>query len=515
MLLERLPEAKGNGLVDLAYWLATEGVYYMNIHVENRQTGLPSVDNNTFSKLAEKLETHQPVLAAWLRGPETERKAVADLLQSLKSQFGDRLEISEAGAMLQAVEQNYGKALSLLQKAEQCLASRQQKIESGEILPDYSINLSNSRSRNHEDGWAIGSNGEFLPNGGDSDAAKFGDLPFDSIVLSHAHNNYGYRITEEWTVHYLPPQITEAQLLTIRELENSTRHYFCGMETGWQLKTTGTHCVQTLYSRDLNSEEREGYNTMTASLPILVSDWDIRTEEGGTIELWPYKRSTPQQKAIREKAAEVQELEDLLEALETESNQFFEAHIEAENDWLEREEADQGTAAIEDGTVFLVPAFRLEKFQDRESLEYGPFYDLKSGQQLKLILDIYSSVSSKITPESKNVLVKVRRRSNEQLHLFEGFLRPASGGRKQPTRGYFVIPILAPESFEAEHSEVEQKLKTAKRELEDLKAAPPQFEKIKKPKLETYRATDESSVQIEHSGGFNQMGAALSKLLKK
>jgi hypothetical protein len=306
LLLSYLPQAQGNGLVDLAYWLATEGVYYMNVHVENRQAGLPSVDESTFSKLVEKLSQGQPVLATWLRGRDSDREAATKLFATLKVRFGDKPEIEEAEKLLQADEQRYDKALQALQNAEWRLTERAEAVARGDVWPDVGVFIS-TESRTDTSSWVILPDGSVMEpleeksGGGRKSrvhAHFYGDLPNTYLVLKHEHDNYGYRLNERWEVCYLPKVLTQEQRSAVREIETESRRYFDGSETGWQLSQVGSHCVQTLYTRDLDEEDRTAYELMTASFPILVSDWDIEKQEDGTIEVWPKVRRSSEQKRI-------------------------------------------------------------------------------------------------------------------------------------------------------------------------------------------------------------------------
>lgn len=121
-----------------------------------------------------------------------------------------------------------------------------------------------------------------------------------------------------------------------------------------------------------------------------------------------------------------------------------------------------------------------ENFQGKESLAYGPFYDWASGQQVKLILDPFSGESQRITETSRDVLVRVRPRSSAQLHLFEGFLRPAEGGPKQKTFGYFVKAVLGPKDHDSRIKELEEKLRQAEAHLAQLKEAAKKIERTRK-----------------------------------
>lgn len=492
-LLEYLPHASGDGLIDMACWIA-QGPdvfrnvtdYYVTTQVEGRAFSPGEFDNRTGKVLGNQLDSlgedavaGKMVIAVRLRGAEAERIAAIQGYARLSEKLSkDQREVKQIAETLQGNEQDYAKAVALIQKIDAQLAERQTAIDSGAIWPDVLIDVS-TRSRVSTDVFAIGFDGlviDPIPEATSGRKSRvygyrYGDIPNSVLVIEHSHDNYAYQDTERWEVHYLPAKVSEAQRTTLRRLEDETRHYFTGPGTGWDLRQVGSVTFSTAYHRDFEGVEAQSDNEMRSMLPIDVTQYEQSVADSGTIVVGPYRRRSKETKAVQE--AEEKELyaRGHLMTLGYEKEEAQGMYETAESQWIARDEVRDGSQSIEEGTVFLVPAFVRETNKDREDLVFGPFFDWASGTQVKLVLDPFSGESQRISEQSQNVLVRVRSRSGSQLHLFETFLRPQAGGHKQRTLGYFVIPVLSPEDFDRQIAEAEEQHRVAEAALERAKRA--------------------------------------------
>lgn len=472
--LQFLPEAKGNGLVEMAAWISEEPKVkpgWRDFYVQSQVKGESGVHL--------PLITEELKVADFLRGSEADRVAALAGYQNLVSKLGeDHRETKAVAEILQEEKQDYAAALAKIREIGYLRETRQKRIDAGEIWPDVRVPMS-SRSRTTVQAWCV------LPDGSveTRDDGEFGDLPTNRIVISHEHDNYGYRETEKWEVHFRPAQatgITGLQAETVKRLLEESRHYFAGSGTGWNFSKEGMVMFTTAYHRDFAGREQELDNEMRANLPIDVSQWETEVGEDGVIVVGPYQYTTAQGKAVRKAEEETEFLRGELMNLDHEKQEAATGYAQAEEEWLARQDAGHATAAVESGTVYLVPRFVKETSQGRESLAYGPFYDSPAGHQVKLVLDPFSQESARVSETSRDVLVRVRPRSSAQLHLFEGFLRPADGGHKQKTFGYFVKAVLGPKDLDSRIKMLEENLRQAEAHLAQLKEAAKKIEKMRK-----------------------------------
>ena len=492
-LLEYLPHGSGDGLIDMACWIAQGPEvygnvtdYYVTTQVEGRTFSPGEFDNRTgkvlgncLDSLGEDAVTGKMVIAARLRGAEAERIAAIQGYARLSEKLGkDQREVKQIAEILQGNEQDYAKAVALIQKIDAQLAERQAAIDAGAVWPDVLIDIS-TRSRVATDVFAIGSNGLVIDPVPEATSGRksrvygyrYGDIPNSVLVVEHSHDNYAYQDTERWEVHYLPAKVSEAQRTTLRRLQDETRHYFTGPGTGWDLRQVGSVVFSTAYHRDFEGVETQSDNEMRSMLPIDITQWEQSVADNGTIIVGPYRRRSKETKAVQE--AETRELEarGMAMTLEYEKEEAQGIYTAAEAKWIARDEVRDGSQPVEEGTVFLVPAFVREDREGREDFVFGPFFDWVSGTQVKLVLDPFSGEGKRMSEQNQNVLVRVRSRNSDQVHLFETFLRPQAGGHKQRTLGYFVIPVLSPEDFDRQIAEAEEQHKAAEAVLEKAKRA--------------------------------------------
>lgn len=479
-IFQFVANAQGNGFVDMFAWLNRghrnfdkDVDFYTQTQVMGKTSGVLRDQANTLQDIADgKLG-----LAVWLRGSEKDRVAAAAAIREFQQEFGDADLFDDSMKV-----GDYKKVIKDIDSQRYHRVERRKRIEAGEIWPDVEISLTHSgNGRSWEHLWIVAADGSINMNHASSNSycVSCGDTETSNLVISHGKSDYGYQDIEWWTVHKLPRQVTQAQRDTLKRLEDDNRVFFCGKETGWKLKTEDQNLIATAYRRDFTGSDAVAHEQMRSSHPIDVSRWDLEIDSEGKKTLWHRVRRSPNQKAIDKLADQIQNLEGLIMALGYEKDDAEVVYDQALMELLERDECENGSAPVLEGTVFEIPNFVKESKDGKDSLVYGPFYDWKSSGYIKLILDGYDKNSSKINEGSKKVLVRVRARNSAQLHLFETFLRPMSGGHKQKTYGYFVTPILHPEVFDLEVLELEEQLEELRKQLEKLKTTPPVFEKAK------------------------------------
>ena len=130
MVLQALPQAAGNGLVELVSWLSGQlkatstNDHYLWTQV-NGETGVtPTVTETSLRQIVAKLKAGEPVLADWLRQPEVARvEALAAYQRAAEAKLHEepwepvgRL-FDKATKALQGTEQDYAVALAVLEDA--------------------------------------------------------------------------------------------------------------------------------------------------------------------------------------------------------------------------------------------------------------------------------------------------------------------------------------------------------------------------------------------------------------
>lgn len=135
-ILEFLPQAIGNGLVELVAWITTGGTHFVKTQIEG-QNQAPQVTEYELQQLVAKLQASQPVLANWLRGSEQDRVAAlsakARLVAVESAGYSPELRdaVQEAKNLLYGEAQDYRFYLRKLLEAESLAAEikRQQEAE--------------------------------------------------------------------------------------------------------------------------------------------------------------------------------------------------------------------------------------------------------------------------------------------------------------------------------------------------------------------------------------------------
>ncbi|OGZ00028.1 MAG: hypothetical protein A2945_04275 [Candidatus Liptonbacteria bacterium RIFCSPLOWO2_01_FULL_52_25] len=128
-VLELLPQASGNGLVDMAAWFgagpkSSSSDFYLRTQV-NGETGLvPALTEGQLKQVAEKIEARTPVLADRLRGSEKDRMEAVAGFRRIAEAFGaDSREARAVADILQGNEQDYAAASRKVQEWQLCFAA--------------------------------------------------------------------------------------------------------------------------------------------------------------------------------------------------------------------------------------------------------------------------------------------------------------------------------------------------------------------------------------------------------
>lgn len=298
-VLQFLPYAVGNQLVELVAWLSgylkvgdceRYGDFYTNTQVKG-EDWKPGLTESILSRL---------VLATRVRGSEADRVAVVDWIEAHRESRGYETVAKAVFEILQSEGQDYSMAMIRILEIETQLTERSARIEAGEVWPDVVIPIS-TESRTHTDVMAILPNGSILePKTRGTgfknrvDSYEYGDLPTNVLVLSHSHDNYGYRLSESWEVHYLPNILTPDQEVAAHRFAEETYANFKGPNTGFNLRKVGRIVFTTQYSRDLRGEERTAYDLMCSDLPIIVSEWKVvrgERESGISYEVYARRKN--------------------------------------------------------------------------------------------------------------------------------------------------------------------------------------------------------------------------------
>lgn len=492
-IIEFLPHASGNGLVELVAWLAlgpkpgSSSDYYTRTQVKGEKVALPPLED-TIQKLAEGTL----VLADRLRGSEADRVAALAGYQTLVEKLGkDSSQAKAVVEILQGNEQDYAKAAQLMNTYYIREADRKQKAAAGELLLDVVVSLSHHKSsRDPGYAWAIAEDGTLIqPLEETTYRAFYGDLPTTVLVLRHYHSNYGYTKYESWEVVHKPTALTQVQKETVEGIgESHTLHeYFRGRGTGWELSKQGTVVYATPYYRDFQGKDREALDAMLAVMPVDVSEYETHAykpeeweeeqrEETNVVRhiiVGPYKHRDPRTVRLTELRTQLDELQTTLQGVEMNWEYEKQEHDQALELALERMDAQYGKRPVADGDVFEV-TFHEEERQGQTQLVAGPIYDEPSASWIKFVLDPYQRVTPKV---GQTCLVRVRAKNSQQLHLFayridnpEG--RQGRGGRVVSVYGYFAQPIYGESDHQSEIAEIKAQIAKIEGEITKVETEP-------------------------------------------
>ncbi len=308
-ILRFLPQARGEVLIEFAVWLcgrekADDCERYGDYFVATQIKGQNALRSLTESGL------QGAKLAVRLRGSEAERFAAIEGLAAVVAAWGeDSVQAKEVKNLLQSDEQDYARAIAKVQDVLRLHEARVRAIQAGEIWQDVRVNWEESgNGRARGKGWAIAPDGEFYP-ALEGETHAFGDLPTDTLVVSHSTSDYGYRYTECWTVHKLPRRVTDEQRGVLSALLQEERVYFAGAQANWNLSREGTVRIATAYSRDFRDADAEMHRRMLAQFPIDLGKWFVRTaeddREGLFLEVWHREVGTPEEEARLEAERQV------------------------------------------------------------------------------------------------------------------------------------------------------------------------------------------------------------------
>ena len=209
---------------------------------------------------------------------------------------------------LAEVESSNESAERLRQEVMAALAEFARKRVSGKVRQDVVVPIS-TESRTTTQAWAIDPDGMLIEpiekqttdgRHARTYGYRYGDLPLDALVISHSFDNYGYRLTEKWQIHCLPPSVSNSQRESAVRLVSETRNYFQGREACWDFSKEGEVVVSTCYSRDFLGEEMEAYNAMCGTLPIQMLACKVAKVQGDTgayLEVSPGRQAQMQASA--------------------------------------------------------------------------------------------------------------------------------------------------------------------------------------------------------------------------
>ena len=551
-ILQFVASATGNPLVDIVSWFA-EGVrpsgydirydYYLRTQVEG-ETGVdPKVTEAYLEKMVKKLEAGESVLADNLRGSDEDRvkleewlEANTDQYQGYSDSYGKKEALVEAVQKATQSVKGYHSALQQIAKFEEWVTARQAQQEAGEIWMDVIVQVS-TESRTYDQSWCISPDGELVEPRKDETGGRrsqvyayvYGDVPQTHIVVSHSHNNYGYRESESWTVHRLPAMVTSAQKAKLKEIEQECHEYFKGAGTGWDLSKEGCVSFATVYSRDLTGSDREAYDNMCAEMPINVVEYELYyngdpvdnihlNEENPPIVVGPYRNRNPRQRKLSKLRNQLEEFQYQLQGLEMTKEYETEEYEQAELGAVERLDASYGTRPISDGDVFEA-SFAEEEHSGETRMFAGPFWDDPSGSWVKLVGNPYHGPQVEV---GVRYLVKVEARNSEQTHLFSYMTdnpqgKHGPGGRKVRVFGYFAIPVLGPQDYDREIEETRNRIAEMEAEIAQLESDIKENLPTSNPKQFAVQSEDDSvwTEKDEDDGTITAMEYALREAMRK
>ncbi|MBI5613296.1 ATP-dependent RNA helicase [Candidatus Gottesmanbacteria bacterium] len=358
-------------------------------------------------------------------------------------------------------------------KELQPLQERIKRADAGQILLSPVVAVSRSKnSREWEDVWVISSDGSIIdPLETDERVSGivYDDLLPDVLIVTHGHSNYGYQNQEHWRVEHKPAALTDAQKEKIGEL-SAQRKYFTGRGTGWDLSRVGENRVETPYSRDFTGREKDDHDDMVRQMyesPIDVGQWRIEEGEGGVKTVIHNRILDPREEEIRTLEMEISELDEEQARLLRDQDEAKKRYAAAEMAHLERAVEDDFTQEIADGVVIEVDEFEEVNLDGgKKSIQTKPLFDRPSGKRIVLILDPYDKATKDVELGEK-LLVAIRQKSREQLHLFQGKI-PSGTGKRVDISGYFVRAILSPAKLQPKIDELQKQIEELNQKKEAL-----------------------------------------------
>ena len=134
-----LPQASGNGLVDMMAWFGTGpkasgSDFYLRTQVNGEMGLVPALTEGQLKQVCEKIEARTPVLADCLRGSEQDRINAIAGYRRIAEAFGEDSRDARAIAeVLEGSGQDYATALRQVNEWQSCFAA----VERGEALINF------------------------------------------------------------------------------------------------------------------------------------------------------------------------------------------------------------------------------------------------------------------------------------------------------------------------------------------------------------------------------------------
>ncbi len=288
-VLQFLPQAVGNQLVELVAWLAGRqkvedcerySDFYHLSQVMGRSDLTPPSAESDLSKFT---------LAVRLRGSEADRIAALTGYQALVEKLGaDSDQVKTVANILQGNEQDYAAALNAIREIQELFVAQGR----GEVLADFGGHFRRMGENSQSDIWVIGPDGEEAEPTETNYRKRYtseGDRRWELIgpemlALRWSRGQGGRQFEESWEVVKLPVSgLTEAQTTKARELEPHER--FRGDGTGFDLTRAGM--VTFSVSRDERENPVRSFRSASGAeesvpWPCEVYGWSFEAnpEEG-------------------------------------------------------------------------------------------------------------------------------------------------------------------------------------------------------------------------------------------
>jgi len=116
--------------------------------------------------------------------------------------------------------------------------------------------------------WVIAKDGSIFAQSGESGEVNLVGIPQSALAIRWQTSNYGYAYMEEWEVHHMPAELTDAQRNQVALLEPGCHKHFVGQGTGWSDKVGIVRFEQSY--RNMSDED---HSAMSAQHPISVKEW--------------------------------------------------------------------------------------------------------------------------------------------------------------------------------------------------------------------------------------------------
>lgn len=463
-ILEHLPQATGNGLVEMIAWLTlgpkpgSKPDYYIRTQVASVIVSLPPLEE-TLQKLAEG----SLGLADRLRGSEADRLEAVESYRLVAEKLGkDDPLVKAIEEVLQAETQDYSAALIKIAEAKTVISSRE-AVETA--IAKYFSNCPicgqplDGGCRKGSTHWPEG----IYP----SDMVQWDEWPGGDIkdtALAQIVTDAGNVV---------------AKLILIAE---SYRH--------------GSDFGDVIIHRP-QPDEGGAWDGKTPFRELTFKDL-------GRLTLDPHQRQLA--KLYQQLVDLQQEVEGSEMARDHEAEEYSQVELTA----AERATAEPGSQEVTEGDI-IEATFHEEERQGQPQMVAGPLWDDPSGTWIKLVVDPFQGLQV-ATGETR--LVKVRAKNSQQVELFtyrvenpEG--QNGRGGRKVLINGYFAIPIRKPSDSDADIAETKTKIADLEVEISrleaDIKANPP------KPKARPQAVVTESSPQGKDDFGDGAMAEAMRR----